>query len=310
MLTKALWKLRRSRATLRFRELVDAAVVRGRGSVSTGPQRCSATELKDDEGRIYPRTAWPTLLQTHFEALYADAHQAPQHLWHAVKDFVPFSGGELASVFQDLAYRHPNASPGEQDMPYQFYAQAPAGVHDALALELTARIQQPWQSPLTTAEMAMSEKRQHPQGLRDYRPLVLLGSLWQGQDAALQQRQQEAMDADVGPQVMGFRKGYQASEMTTVVSLALERCKEWKEPLVLMKVDIEGAFDAVRWDEALQATAAAGIAADAHAMVREQASTPGVAMLDGATASFTKQRGVWQGATSSPRIFRSVKEKA
>ena len=74
---------------------------------------------------------------------------------------------------------------------------------------------------------------------------------------------------------------------------------------MFMKIDIDAAFDSVRWCAAWKATMAAapGQEATAHVLVREQEGTPVVAII-------VRRRGVWHGATSSPRIFRNPKETA
>ena len=76
-----------------------------------------------------------------------------------------------------------------------------------ITVELNTRAYTAWEEPLAVAQMALSEKKPTPAVLKDCRPLVLLGSVWQG------------VDAQLNRQVMGFRKGNQPAEMITTVFL-------------------------------------------------------------------------------------------
>ena len=53
-----------------------------------------------------------------------------------MEDMEPLTEQEIASVFADLAARHPCASPGDGDVPYGFYALAPLVIHDIFASRL------------------------------------------------------------------------------------------------------------------------------------------------------------------------------
>lgn len=105
--------------------------------------------------------------------------------------------------------------------------------------------------------------------------------------------------------LVGFCAGRQTLEICSFLQLALSRSAEWRMPLYIASLDIEGAFDAMRLEHVAPAIAARGAPPQlVAAIVREQLdqrSTPCVASRHG--GSFVRERGCRQGAPRTPALW-------
>uniref|UniRef100_A0A914WIA3 Reverse transcriptase domain-containing protein n=1 Tax=Plectus sambesii TaxID=2011161 RepID=A0A914WIA3_9BILA len=91
-----------------------------------------------------------------------------------------------------------------------------------------------------------------------------------------------------------------------VINQLLERCREYKTPLVLMFVDYEKAFDSIEIDAVLQAIHCQGIADDYVALIQELNSSCSTDItLFYRPLHIPVARGVKQGDTISPKLFNA-----
>ena len=95
-----------------------------------------------------------------------------------------------------------------------------------------------------------------------------------------------------------------------VINQLLERCREYKTPLVLTFVDYEKAFDSIEINAVLQAIHCQGIAYDYVALIQELNSSCSTDItLFYRPLHIPVARGVKQGDTISPKLFNAGLEE-
>src|ERR1700761_8324819 len=107
----------------------------------------------------------------------------------------------------------------------------------------------------------------------------------------------------------GFRSGYSTNDHLQVMRTLIEKCNEYKIPIVLIFIDYEKAFDSVEtWSilESLNECRVDSRYSNTVKYVYENA-TPCIKLHEN-TAKFKIGRGVRQGDTISPKLFTSTLE--
>ena len=98
--------------------------------------------------------------------------------------------------------------------------------------------------------------------LKNYWPVCLLSALYMTFTKIILNRLTRELDEQQPQEQAGFRAGYGTMDHIHIINQLLERCHEYKTPLVLTFVDYEKAFDSIKINAVLQAIHCQGIADD------------------------------------------------
>uniref|UniRef100_A0A914UKQ6 Reverse transcriptase domain-containing protein n=1 Tax=Plectus sambesii TaxID=2011161 RepID=A0A914UKQ6_9BILA len=142
--------------------------------------------------------------------------------------------------------------------------------------------------------------------LKNYWPVCLLSALYKTFTKIILNRLTRELDEQQPQEQAGFRARYGTIDHIHVINQLLERCREYKTPLVLTFVHYEKVFNIIEINAVLQAIHCQGIADDYVALIQELNSscstniTPFYRPLHIPIA-----RGVKQGDTISPKLFNA-----
>uniref|UniRef100_A0A914UI99 Reverse transcriptase domain-containing protein n=1 Tax=Plectus sambesii TaxID=2011161 RepID=A0A914UI99_9BILA len=147
-------------------------------------------------------------------------------------------------------------------------------------------------------------KKGNKELLKNYQPICLLSALHKTFTKITLNRLTRELDEQQPQEQAGFRAGYGTMDHIHVINQLLERCREYKMPLVLMFVDYEKAFNSIEINAVLQAIHGQGIADDYAALIQELNSSCSTdIMLFHRPLHIPVARGVKQGDTISPNLF-------
>uniref|UniRef100_A0A914VNL8 Reverse transcriptase domain-containing protein n=1 Tax=Plectus sambesii TaxID=2011161 RepID=A0A914VNL8_9BILA len=146
--------------------------------------------------------------------------------------------------------------------------------------------------------------------LKNYRPICLLSALYKTFTKIILNRLTRELDEQQPREQAGFRAGYGTMDHIHVINQLLERCREYKTPLVLTFVDYEKAFDSIEINAVLQAIHCQGIEDDYVALIQELNSSCSTDItLFHRPLHIPVARGVKQGDTISPKVFNAGLEE-
>jgi hypothetical protein len=149
-----------------------------------------------------------------------------------------------------------------------------------------------------------------PEARKSYRPLSMICHARKLMAMIVLIDLQTETGAFIPENFNGFRKGHSCDDTLTALTLAMTYLRELGYEILLLFIDLEGAFDKCSWRAIGAAAAAAGASAKSIAMLRTLYKTAqGVARVrkhDGETVDsdpYDIRKSVLQGDTLSPWLF-------
>uniref|UniRef100_A0A914UST4 Reverse transcriptase domain-containing protein n=1 Tax=Plectus sambesii TaxID=2011161 RepID=A0A914UST4_9BILA len=112
-------------------------------------------------------------------------------------------------------------------------------------------------------------KKGDKEDLKNYRPICLPSSLYKLFTKIVLNRLTREFDEQQPKEQAGFRSGYSTINHMQVLNQLIERCREYKMPLILAFVDYEKAFNSVEFNAVLQALHRQGFDSDYIALLKE-----------------------------------------
>ena len=158
--------------------------------------------------------------------------------------------------------------------------------------------------------VAFIPKCAHLETMRDFRPISLVGSLYNVLAKVLANRLKLVMNSVIGPTQMAFVKGHQIMDSFVIAEEVIHQWKKKGKWGVLVKLDFEKAYDCVDHDFLIEVMDKMGFGLRWQEWIRWCIASPSFSVLvnGSPTYQFPIERGIRQGDQLSPFLFNLVVE--
>ena len=146
--------------------------------------------------------------------------------------------------------------------------------------------------------------------ISNYTPISLLNNIYKLITKIITNRITRTLDENQPREQPGFRRGFSTIDHLHAVNQLIEKCAEYKIPLVVGLVDYNKAFDSVEIPDVIEALHEQGVDpvyVNVLKHIYKQAKS--FIRLHKDSKPFQVIRGVRQGDTSSPKLFTACLEK-
>ncbi|GKV50261.1 hypothetical protein SLEP1_g56973 [Rubroshorea leprosula] len=163
---------------------------------------------------------------------------------------------------------------------------------------------------LNSSFIALIPKKLNVGGLKDYRPISLLGCVYKLLAKVLANRLKFVVAEIVSKTQSAFVGGRQLVDSVLVLNEVVEEIKRKKQPAFVFKADFEKAYDCVDWSFLDWMMESFGFGSKWRGWIRECLSTARISILvnGSPTKEFEMGKGLRQGDPLSPFLFLMIAE--
>ena len=252
-----------------------------------------------------------------YENLYSTTHPVDQQtqLDHVdVKDhhqFESFPSVEAWEVKLAVKQSKKGKAPGPDNITTELIEAADELIYGKLATLFNeclhqSTVPEQWNEAI----IILLHKKGDQRNLSNYRPISLLNNIYKLFTKIITNRISRTLDDNQPREQAGFRKGFSTTDHLHAVNQLIEKCAEYKIPLVVALVDYNKAFDSVEIPDVIEALQEQGVETvyvNVLQHIYKQAKS--FIRLHQDSRPFQLSRGVRQGDTSSPKLFTACLEK-
>ena len=157
---------------------------------------------------------------------------------------------------------------------------------------------------LNTTFLVLVPKGRSVEDLKDLRPISLVGSLYKILSKVLANRIKRVLSLVISQSQNAFVEGRQILDAVLIANEAVDSILRGKEKGILCKLDMEKAYDHIRWDFLMQMLEKMGFGSKWIRWINWCISTASFSvMINGSPSGFFRSsRGLRQGDTLSPYL--------
>ena len=150
-------------------------------------------------------------------------------------------------------------------------------------------------------------KKGNPDDIRNYRPISLLPTISKCFSKVLYKRLQQQIEQKQDVEQAGFRPGKSTIDQIHVLTLLIEKTREYNLPLYLLFVDYEKAFDSVEHASLWRSLESASVHPSIISTLQEiQSKSTTTIFVHERQIPIQIKRGVRQGDCISPLLFNAA----
>ena len=260
--------------------------------------------LTTDRERIVERS------REFYEKLYSSTRQEPPEA-DIEQQFEGFPNIKAWEVKSAVKQSKKGKAPGPDNITIDLIDAAGDIINDKLATLfneclIQSKVPEIWNEAI----IILLHKKGDQKNISNYRPISLLNNIYKLFTKIITNRITRTLDENQPREQAGFRRGFSTIDHLHAVNQLIEKCAEYKMPLVVGLVDYNKAFDLVEIPDVIEALQEQGVDpvyVNVLKHIYKQAKS--FIRLHKDSKPFQVSRGVRQGDTSSPKLFTACLEK-
>ena len=260
--------------------------------------------LTTDRERIVERS------REFYEKLYSSTRQEPPEA-DIEQQFEGFPNIKAWEVKSAVKQSKKGKAPGPDNITIDLIDAAGDIINDKLATLfneclIQSKVPEIWNEAIIILLHKKGDKR----NISNYRPISLLNNIYKLFTKIITNRITRTLDENQPREQAGFKRGFSTIDHLHAVNQLIEKCAEYKIPLVVGLVDYNKAFDSVKIPDVIEALQEQGVDpvyVNVLKHIYKQAKS--FIRLHKDSKPFQVSRGVRQGDTSSPKLFTACLEK-